>query len=583
MGRAPLAIVDFSEPDGTPLREVFRDPIEVIVAQALNEVIPAIDRAEQLAKAGKFAVGFVAYDAAPAFEPRFAIRPGYRGPLVWFGIFNAPSPEPGAIEPAPSDGAKWVASVDAAEHARAVDEIIEGIRRGDFYQVSYTARFGGQIAGDSVPTYERLRRAQGGRYSAFIDTGALAVLSVSPELFFSRVGDQIESRPMKGTAARGRWPAEDDRAADRLRMSEKERAENVMIVDLIRNDLGRVAVSGTVEVSSLFDVERYPTVLQMTSHVKAQVKPGTALTGLFRALFPCGSVTGAPKIAASKSIADFEAEPRGVYCGAVGVVRPGGDSVFNVAIRTMTVEVDGSALYGAGGGITVDSNPADEYRELVAKTVVLDAPPEDFDLFETMRLEGGVIARFDRHLDRLAESARYFGFRARECAIDRLRERLDEQASAHREGCFRVRATLSRLGEGTIEIRDFQPSDNARRVRLSRLPVNSSDRLLYHKTTRRDAYDSRLAAAAGVDDVLLFNERGELTETTIGNVILEVGGELLTPPLDSGLLPGILRQELLDRGEITETVIPIRWLYRTKGLWMINSLRGWVPLDRRGW
>jgi para-aminobenzoate synthetase/4-amino-4-deoxychorismate lyase len=307
MARAPWAIVDFSDADGTHRREVFREPVEIVEARSLSDVLAAIDRVERHTAGGKYAVGFIAYEAAPALEPRFAVRAGYSGPLVWFAVFREPSTELAA--PTPPSGpldADWRVSANESEHRRAVEEIIEGIRRGDYYQVNYTARVHGSAAGDAAAVYERLKAAQGGGYSAFIDTGETALLSISPELFFRRAGSLIEARPMKGTAARGRWPAEDAEIAAELKASEKERAENVMIVDLLRNDLGRIAIPGTVKVASLFDVERYPTIWQMTSHLTAQVKDNTSLTEVLTALFPCGSVTGAPKIAASKAIARLE-------------------------------------------------------------------------------------------------------------------------------------------------------------------------------------------------------------------------------------------------------------------------------------
>lgn len=577
----PWAIVDFPGDRGPRTRQVFRDPIEVCNAWSLTEVVPALDRVVRRTAEGKFAVGFVAYDAAPAFDRAFQVRAGYEGPLVWFGIFDGPTAD---VIPQGADvdrGRVW-STVDAAEHARAVATIIGGIGRGDYYQVNYTARVRTSGIADPLSVYERLAQAQGPSYSAFIDTGELSILSASPELFFRRDGSQIETRPMKGTATRGRWPADDDAAAERLKSSEKERAENVMIVDLLRNDLGRISVVGSVEVPSLFDVERYPTVWQMTSSVKSQIADSTTVSSIFKALFPCGSVTGAPKIAASQAIAELESGPRGVYCGAVGIVKPGGDCVFNVAIRTVVVNRDGTAVYGAGGGITSDSTPAQEFAELVAKTAVLEARPNDFDLFETMRLSDGVIQRLDRHLARLEASVAYFGFDDPGRAVTRLSEALQMEAAGRPTGLFRVRATLQRGGEHLVEVLPFTESGKPRRMMLASTPVQSSDRLLFHKTTRRDAYSSRLEGAArDVDDVILFNERDEVTECTIGNIVLELKGKSITPALACGLLPGVLRQELLDTEKIVERVFRVEDLASCKQLWMINSLRGWIPIELR--
>ncbi|HET9426008.1 MAG TPA: aminodeoxychorismate synthase component I [Gemmatimonadaceae bacterium] len=575
MGSAPWAILDFPGPDGQPAREIYRDPVAVVATSAAGRVRATLGEVERLSAAGHHLIGFVAYDAAPAFEPRFEVRRGYDGPLVWFAAFRGPTGE--SLQRGPTDGGPetWEPPANADAYRAAIAEIIEGIGRGDFYQVNFTERFRSAVS-DPLGLYERLRLAQGKGYFAFIDTGETQVASVSPELFVRRSGRTLESRPMKGTAARGRWFAEDEALARGLAASEKERAENVMIVDLIRNDMGRIAIPGTVEVPSMFTVERFPTVLQMTSHVKSEVPADTTLEDVFTALFPCGSVTGAPKIAASKSIAALESEPRGVYCGAVGVVRPGGDFTFNVAIRTAVVGADGRAIYGAGGGITADSDPQRELDELFTKAAVLTAAPERFGLIETMRLEDGIIHRLERHLARLESSAQYFGFQDQAAAVRRIRDELLSQAAERPGGIQRVRVLLGRDGSHEIVVEPFAPAVAPRCLALSAEPVDSRDRLLYHKVSDRSRYSSRLGGLQEADDVLLVNERGELTETTIGNIVLELDGRRVSPPLESGLLPGVYRGELLAAGEIEERLLYPADLARCTALWMINSLRGWV-------
>jgi para-aminobenzoate synthetase/4-amino-4-deoxychorismate lyase len=576
--RAPWAIVDFPGADGRPVRQVFRDPVAVITTNHVADVLAALDEVESLAAMGRHLVGFVAYDAAPAFEPRFRIHRGWSGPLLWFAAFD--DAVESAPRSAPADGPleRWESRVDQAAYRRAVIEIIEGIGRGDFYQVNLTERFRSVIS-NPLAVYERLRLVQRTGYFAFIETGDLTVISVSPELFVRRSGSMIESRPMKGTAPRGRWSAEDDALAAGLATSEKDRAENVMIVDLVRNDMGRIAIPGTVQVPATFSVEKYPTVLQMTSHVKSEVTDNTSLGQIFTALFPCGSVTGAPKIAASKSIESREATPRGIYCGAVGVVRPNRDFVFNVAIRTAVVAADGEAVYGAGGGITADSHPDQELAELFTKAAVLSARPETFDLIETMRIDEGLVVRLDRHLARLSDSARYFDFESPEATVASARSEVLAAARGRPRGVYRLRLVVGRDGTNAVTVDPFQPAAEPRRLGLARTPVDSRDRQLYHKTSDRDRYTGRLAelAGTGVDDVILINERGEITETSIGNLVLEIDGALVTPALDSGLLPGILRGELLAEGRIAERVLRPADLEQCTRLWMINSLRGWVP------
>jgi para-aminobenzoate synthetase/4-amino-4-deoxychorismate lyase len=386
----------------------FGAPRDVVEAFTPAEVIPALREVERAARAGRWAVGAVSYEAAPAFDPSLRVRPG-GGPLLWFGLHDGPLPAP---PDGPSDArlVDLTPDVDAAGHAAAVATIREAIAAGSAYQVNFTFRLRGRLVGDPISLYRRLRSAQGGGDTAFLRAGGRAVISASPELFLLRRGGHVISRPMKGTARRGRWPAEDDAAGGRLRGSEKDRAENVMIADLLRNDLGRVAVTGSVRADRLFDVERYRTVWQLTSTVSARVRPGFDLADLFAATFPCGSVTGAPKIAAVKLLAELERTPRGAYCGAVGAVRPGGDCCFNVAIRTVEVDLaTGEATYGTGGGITWDSDPVAEWEEAVAKAAVLDVDPALPTLLETMRLVGGSVALLDGHLERLAGSARHHG------------------------------------------------------------------------------------------------------------------------------------------------------------------------------
>jgi para-aminobenzoate synthetase/4-amino-4-deoxychorismate lyase len=526
-------------------------------------------------------VGFVAYDAASGLEPKFEVRRGYKGPLVWFmgcdRVDGRPIPEGIATQPARSGAHDtWIPEFEPDEYRRKVSAIIDGIGRGDFYQVNLTERFSARIQ-DPFRVYERIRVAQQAPYSAFIQTAEMAVLTVSPELFLHRDGAIIESRPMKGTSRRGRWSEEDDELARRLSESEKERAENVMIVDLIRNDMGRIAVPGSVEVPSMFTVEKYPTVLQMTSHVKSQLKERVSLTEIFAALFPCGSVTGAPKIAASKSIATLENTPRGVYCGAVGVLRPGGDVfTFNVAIRTAVVINDnGTATYGAGGGITADSDPDRELAEMEAKAAVLTSMPREVELLETLRLENGLPVRLNDHLERLRQSSEYFSFLAFD--ISGIRDTVEAVAREYASGIHRLRVIVQRDGRFSVTAQPFAKDVEPRTLGLSRTPVDSVSPYLYHKLADRTLYAERRGEVTGVDDVVLVNERGELTETTIGNVVLDLGGKPQTPALACGLLPGIYRSHLLGSGAIEEAVLYPSDLIRAKRIWTVNSLREWVP------
>jgi para-aminobenzoate synthetase / 4-amino-4-deoxychorismate lyase len=569
MIRAVLDLAPFGHLD-------LADPVQVLAADSLAEVRPALRAAEEAAAEGRWVAGFVCYEAAPAFDPALRVRPPSPGPLAWFGVFEGPG-APSSADP----GEAWLSGlapdVSRDEHARSVEDVRAALARGDAYQVNLTFRMRGLFAGDPAALYRRLHAAQGGCRSALFHLGRRAVASASPELFFERRGDLLEVKPMKGTAPRGLFAEEDERIAAELAASEKERAENVMITDLMRNDVGRVARVGSVEVSELCAVERYRTLHQMTSTVRARLRPATTLEDVFAALFPCGSVTGAPKASAMSIIAAEERSPRGPYCGAAGVIAPGGDAAFNVAIRTLDLELEGGrATYGTGGGITWLSSPEAEWAEALRKAAVLEAPERAFDLVETMRVEDGACALLHRHLARLAASARHLGFRYDEAAVRRA---IAREAAALGTGAHRLRLRLDEAGRFRFDASALPAApDEPFPVALARAPVSRRDWRLFHKTTRREVYDERRRERPDAFDVVLRNEEGELTELTIGNLVLELGGERLTPPREAGLLAGVFRAELLAGSEIRERPLPIGQLRAARRLWLVNALRGWVPL-----
>lgn len=583
--QSPFVLLDFARSGPGSRGLLFQNPRRVLVAEQLEDVGAVLDEVAHATAAGHHAVGFLAYEAAPAFDSALTVRERISLPLAWFGIFEGPEaslPLTGDNLVAPPE---WSADTSVEAHAAAVGEIHDAIGRGEVYQVNHTMRLRAPFTGDSLALYQRMRAAQPSGYCAYLDIGRHCILSVSPELFFHRGGNTITTRPMKGTARRGRWLAEDDTAALALASSEKERAENVMIVDLLRNDLGRIARPGSVQVSSLFAVERHPTVLQMTSTIEAELGPGTTLRDIFTALFPCGSITGAPKVAAMQKIAALEPSPRGVYCGAIGHISPSGDATFNVAIRTGWVDRDTNTIeYGVGGGITWDSAASAEYDEIRAKSAIVTSATPSFELLETMRLAGDGYARRDRHLARLGESARYFGIPIEMQAIEHA---LDAHARAVRPGDLprRVRLLVTQDGTPRVEDRALVPDvrgDAPRSMALATSPVSSSDPFLFHKTTHRAVYDKHRAERPDAFDVLLWNEEGELTEFTIGNLVLRLDGIDWTPPRECGLLAGCYRAELLERGEIRERRLQVEDLERAEGVWLINSLRERVPMRSRG-
>lgn len=569
---AGTVILDFPGPRGAL---AFAKPRRVILARTLAEVRPALAAVEEETAAGRWAAGYVAYEAGPALGPGIHARPPGPGPLAWFGVYDGP----GRLRPALRGEASLGAlspDVGAGEYAAAIARIREAIASGEVYQVSHTFRLRGSFSGDPLALYERLRDAQGGGLGACVNLGDRAVVSASPELFLERRGDLVRARPMKGTARRGRFGEEDDEAARALAASEKDRAENVMIVDLVRNDLGRVARTGSVRASALCEVERYRTLLQLTSTVEARLEAGAGVARLFEAAFPCGSVTGAPKSTATRLIAGLERSPRGAYCGAIGWVAPGGDCAFNVAIRTVELDLArGEAVAGVGGGVTWASSADGERDEALLKAAYLEERTEPFELIETLRLEGGRYPLLDRHLARLAASARHFAFALDRGEVDAALAR--EQDAFPREG-RRVRLRVAadgsaRAGSEPLPAPAVEPLPVALHGRVSR-----GDRFLFHKTTRRDAYDLPRRERPDVFDVLLSNEEGEVTEFTIGNLVLEVDGERVTPARGCGLLAGVFREGLLARGEACERIVRPADVVRARRLWLVNAVRGWVPV-----
>ena len=543
----------------------FDSPSRELIASKTSEVLSVLDFAEREAKAGAYVAVMLSYEAAPAFDSVLAVREPADFPLVWAATFDAATDLANHESRLASNS--WAPRVSRSEYDDAVSRIKELIAAGDTYQVNYSFPLTSSFNGDPYAWYRTLCEAQGAQYSAYIELGRYRVLSLSPELFFERRGNRVVTKPMKGTVRRGRWTAEDEELAQWLRQSTKDRAENVMIVDLLRNDLGKVSVPGTVEVTSLFELERFETVWQMTSTVESTLREGTSLGDLMTALFPCGSITGAPKIRTMQIIRELERYPRGAYSGAIGLLKPGGDCVFNVAIRTVMIDTEAErATFGVGGGVTIDSTAEREYEECVVKSKFLSSPAKEFQLFESLLLEDGEYFLFAEHLERLRNSAEYFGFCFPE---ERIRAALKSVV-----GSGKVRLTLGKDGRIETHVSELQP-ERDQQVRLATSPVDSSDRFLFHKTTLRD-FTSK--------DRIYWNERGEITESSIANIVVPIDGQLYTPPITSGLLAGTFRNHLLALGKIRERVISIEELQKAEEFFLINSVRKWVrgSFSRKG-
>lgn len=550
---------------------LFDRPIRVLRADQPQDVVGTIDAAERLARStGCTAVGFVAYEAAAAFG--LSVHEARAGiPLVWFGLFE-PARGRWVEDLVPHDYTIGPSSpsVNRETFLRAFRSIKRHLADGESYQVNYTFKLSASFGGDARGLFTDLAAAQGGRHAAFIDIGTHVVCSASPELFFERVGERVSARPMKGTAGRGLTVVEDRCARDALSRSSKQRAENVMIVDMVRNDLGRVADVGSVEVPELFTTERYPNVWQMTSLVTARCS--TSLARLFSVMHPSASVTGAPKVRTMEILRKLETEPRGIYTGAIGRIDCNGAARFNVAIRTAVVDrTRGRVDFGVGSGIVWDSDVSDEYDECLLKGTVLGQRPSAFSLLETMRwtpADGFFL--LDRHLRRLVRAAEYFGFPCSEADVRAILA----DALAGAQGLQRVRLLVNQVGEVRVERAPLDASCGLLRVTLAQTPIDASNPFLYHKTTNRLAYDG--ATRPGYDDAILWNEAGQVTEATRANVVVELAGRRCTPPVHSGLLAGVYREELLATGAIVERIVTQADLAAAERVWLISALRGWT-------
>lgn len=579
------------DPAGRGWHARLGDPVATHVATRVDEVGAVLARADAAGHEGRWAAVLVSYDAAEAFDPAMprGDASARHFPLVWvaeFGSVSGSDPITQPTPPVPPAFPVFTPSMTREVFGALVRQAQEHIRAGDTYQVNLTFPLvSGAAPTDPAAWYEQLHRAQRAAYSAWLDMGRYLVISLSPELFFERCGTTIRTRPMKGTTRRGRWQAEDEALAGALQRSAKARAENVMIVDLLRNDIGRVAATGTVEVPELFTLERYPTLWQMTSTVEGRLRDGTSLRDIFGALFPCGSVTGAPKIRTMEVIAALEQQPRGLYTGAIGLVRPGGDCTFSVAIRTIVIDrQSATSTMGVGAGVTIDSDPHEEYDECLIKgafaippDAAVGAPAhlrEPCALLETLRLHAGEVIRLERHLRRMEQSALYFQY---PWDTSRVRSLVEDARVGHPAGTWRMRLTVDAAGTPEVACSAHRDAPDAIwRVAFANAPVDDRDPRLFNKTTSRAPYDLARRGRPDVDDVLLWNARGEATESTIANLVVEIDGVRYTPPVTCGLLGGTLREELLERGDIRERVITRGEVIRAPRIWLINSLRGWM-------
>ena len=575
---------------------IFLEPVNILVAHTLDDIPLLFKSIDNALSSGFYVAGWMAYECGYHFEPA-SFRSAYNlgSPLAWFGVYKAPiifnhitnviENQPDQLSPAKKSrrAGKFhsripVFGISYNDYQKKILTIGRYLRSGDTYQVNYTNAYQFEIAGDPVSLFCDLKQRQPTSYCAFIRYNDGHILSFSPELFFRKTGNIITVRPMKGTAPRGKFLADDENQLAWLRGDEKNRSENLMIVDLLRNDVGRVAEPGSVSVKEMFGIETYQTLFQMTSTITARLRDGTSNYDLFKSLFPSGSVTGAPKIRTMQIIRELEQRPRGIYTGAIGFFAPNKNAVFNVAIRTIDIR-NGKGVMGVGSGIVIDSDPSTEYRECLLKARFLTQPPEDFQLIETMLWSDGYpLLRY--HLDRCSSSAKYFGFRFNNDAVLETLHR--NEFSLKKKLKYKVRLLVSRNGEHSVQNTELTETFSAGKILLAEERIDSTNKFYFHKTTLRILYDRMTAQAKSkrCDDFIFRNERGEITEGCISNIFIRRGKSLFTPPLDCGLLPGVYRQYILEKNpSASERKMYVHDLEKADAIFICNAVRGIRKVD----
>jgi para-aminobenzoate synthetase/4-amino-4-deoxychorismate lyase len=561
---------------------IFHNASEIIECSDVDGVVPALERLEAAVGNGFHAVGYLSYELGYAFEPKLSrIIPERRNmPLMWFAVCEPPLcirakslDEFFAQLGPPPPIACLRAAADQEAHAEKLRRVLEYIEAGDIYQANITFPMRFAYDGDPLKLYAALRVLQPVSHGGFLRMADKTLLSVSPELWIDIDGHHATMRPMKGTVARGANALADEAAKTALLADAKQLAENLMIVDLLRNDFSRIAEIGTVRVPALFTLETYPGFHALTSTIAAQIKPGITLRQMIEALFPCGSIVGVPKIRAREIIRELEPQARDVYTGSIGAISPGGKMRFNVAIRTVVLGADGEASLGVGGGIVADSDPAAEYQEARLKARFLDGLQENYQLIETFRLSAAHgLVRIKLHMDRLEHSALKLGF-----VFDRAGAEAELATLPATSVDLRVRLTLARDGTLKIETQPLAtPSKGILRVMIAKKRLDPGDPFLRHKTTRRDLYESAFAQATetGFDEAIFLNRRGEIAEACRSTVFIETQNGLATPDLESGVLPGVLRQSLIESGQAYTKTLFLGDLRETKKFFLGSSLRG---------
>lgn len=553
----------------------FSDPINLISSYHFEEVPECLEKIETALAEGKYVAGFFSYELSYLFYHQRELKPAKRCmPLLWFGVYNAPVTKIENHSSKPYELKNWKMEVTKEEYGANFQKILHQIETNQVDQINYTAPFQADFKGDAYSFYSRLKKSQSADFCAYLKLDQFTILSASPELFFHIDKNQIKLRPMKGTSPRGRNYTEDLALKKKLETSQKNRLENSMTSEVLLKELQPIAEN--LKIENPFQIEKYPTVYQMTSEIVGSLKRDLSLFDLLKHLFPATSIAGVPKQKAHQLIAQLEPKPREVYCGAIGYFTPDQEALFNVPIRTAWIDQSGKTIhYNAGGGITKNSVLEEEYQEVLTKTHVLTHQNVDFELLETMLIEKGSIFLLEKHLTRLAESADYFDIPVN---IPELRKKLEAEAQKVPTGKWRLRLLVPQKGTAHISVKKLSDFDS-NKVILANQPINRNDLFHYHKTTHRDCYQKHQRKNRDVLDVLLWNEAEELTEFTIGNLVVEIDGKLFTPPLSSGILAGTFREKLIEDEIIQEQLLKKSDLPKIDRMWLINSVRKWVEVE----
>ena len=554
-------------------RYTFTQPIKELKTRNVAEVADLLAQVESYQEQGYYVVGYVSYEAAPAFEEKLAVHkaPLLAEYLLYFTVHDRVKTSPIPLTYDEVDlPSNWQEVTSAANYEKAIAQIHHHLRQGDTYQVNYTVQLKQDLSANPFAIYNRMVVEQEAGYNAYVEHDEMAVISMSPELFFEQNGSELTTRPMKGTTQRGMTDQEDLGQASWLEQDPKNRSENMMIVDLLRNDMNRISEVGSEHVEHLCQVEQYSTVWQMTSTIKSQLREDVDLVKIFRSLFPCGSITGAPKIATMEIIKELERQPRGVYCGTIGLLLPNGRRIFNVAIRTIQL-YKGQAIYGVGGGITWDSTWESEYREVHQKAAVLYRKQARFQLISTGKISQKQLLFEEQHLERLRKASRYF---ASPYDAEELRKKIEAECqSCDVNKDYRLRISLSKSGEIELSRQILTPlSPHFCQAKLCLQEAGLQKAFTYFKTTHRPHLNLYK------QEIIYHNARGELLETSIGNLVLKIDEKLYTPPIRLGILPGIYRQHLLETGEVEEKVLTLKDLVQAEDIYGCNAVRGLYEL-----